>query len=128
MTAGDCKELWQCMLELQEAYNCYHSTRIDLALDAGDAAVNLMRESRISLEKIEQARRGLTIFALQLTGSSSTPSTSPSSTSSPKRAGPSSTAVYVRAPRPAARFTKEIVSSLYRFPLSFAVFLQHGVG
>lgn len=53
LTAGDCKELWRCMLELQEAYNCYHSTRIDLAIDAGDAGVSLMRElSLITLTKM----------------------------------------------------------------------------
>lgn len=56
MTAGDCKELWRCMLELQEAYNCYHSTRIDLALDAGDAAVNLMRELGISFKNTSTAK------------------------------------------------------------------------
>lgn len=32
------------MLELQELYGCYNSTRIDLALDAGDEGIDLMRE------------------------------------------------------------------------------------
>lgn len=44
LTAGDCKDLWRCMLELQERYGCYHSTRIDIAVEAGDAGVSFMRE------------------------------------------------------------------------------------
>lgn len=32
------------MLELQLRYGCYNSTRIDMALDAGDEGLDLMRE------------------------------------------------------------------------------------
>ena len=46
LTVGDCKQLWKCMIELQERYGCYHSTRIDLAVEAGEAGLlNYMRES-----------------------------------------------------------------------------------
>lgn len=45
MTAGETRDLWKCMLELQERYGCYNSTRIDLAVGAGDEAVDLMRKS-----------------------------------------------------------------------------------
>lgn len=40
--AKDVSELWRCMLELQNEYGCYHSTRMDLAVDAGDAALDYM--------------------------------------------------------------------------------------
>jgi len=36
------QQLWRCMLELQEKYGCYHCTRMDLAMDAGDEGVNYM--------------------------------------------------------------------------------------
>lgn len=44
MTADETRDLWRCMLELQLRYGCYNSTRIDMALDAGDDALDLMRE------------------------------------------------------------------------------------
>lgn len=44
MSADKTQELWFCMLELQERYGCYNSTRIDLALDAGEQAINFMRK------------------------------------------------------------------------------------
>lgn len=47
MSANETQELWLCMLELQECYSCYNSTRIDLALGAGEQAMNFMRESQI---------------------------------------------------------------------------------
>jgi hypothetical protein len=45
MSTNGTRELWLCMLELQQRYGCYNSTRIDLALGAGDDAVNFMRRS-----------------------------------------------------------------------------------
>lgn len=39
------RRLWRCMLDLQERYGCYNSTRINMALDAGDEAIGLMRKS-----------------------------------------------------------------------------------
>lgn len=44
MTAAETRGLWQCMLELQRRYGCYNSTRIDLAVHAGDEGARLMRE------------------------------------------------------------------------------------
>jgi hypothetical protein len=42
LSVAETRELWRCMLELQERYGCYNSTRIDLAVAAGEQAVNLM--------------------------------------------------------------------------------------
>ncbi|KAK7421503.1 hypothetical protein QQX98_002202 [Neonectria punicea] len=42
MTADETRDLWKCMLELQLRYGCYNSTRIDMALDAGEHGVDLM--------------------------------------------------------------------------------------
>ncbi|KAF5021209.1 hypothetical protein F66182_6748 [Fusarium sp. NRRL 66182] len=42
MTVDETRELWRCMLELQLRYGCYNSTRIDMALDAGDDGLDLM--------------------------------------------------------------------------------------
>lgn len=45
LTMDKTQQLWRCMLELQEKYGCYHCTRMDLAMDAGDEGVNYMRKS-----------------------------------------------------------------------------------
>lgn len=42
MSADETVDLWKCMLELQERYGCYNSTRVSLAVGAGDEAVDLM--------------------------------------------------------------------------------------
>ncbi|KAH7149068.1 hypothetical protein B0J13DRAFT_550606 [Dactylonectria estremocensis] len=42
MTADETRDLWRCMLELQLRYGCYNSTRIEVALDAGDDGMDLM--------------------------------------------------------------------------------------
>lgn len=42
MSADETGELWKCMLELQRQYGCYNSTRIDLAMNAGEAGLYLM--------------------------------------------------------------------------------------
>ncbi|QPG98479.1 hypothetical protein C2857_007650 [Epichloe festucae Fl1] len=42
MTTEDTRELWRCMLELQQLYGCYNSTRMDLAVNAGEAGIDLM--------------------------------------------------------------------------------------
>ncbi|KAF4977204.1 hypothetical protein FZEAL_6232 [Fusarium zealandicum] len=42
MSADETRDLWRCMLELQQRYACYNSTRIDMALDAGDDCLDLM--------------------------------------------------------------------------------------
>lgn len=43
MTLDETRELWRCMLELQLRYGCYNSTRIDMAVDAGEDGLDLMR-------------------------------------------------------------------------------------
>ncbi|QPC69040.1 hypothetical protein HYE67_011271 [Fusarium culmorum] len=42
MTLDETRELWRCMLELQLRYGCYNSTRIDMAVDAGEDGLDLM--------------------------------------------------------------------------------------
>lgn len=42
------QELWECMLDLQELYACYNSTRIDMALDAREKAHEFMRMLHLS--------------------------------------------------------------------------------
>ncbi|KAI5461993.1 hypothetical protein BGZ63DRAFT_203401 [Mariannaea sp. PMI_226] len=42
MTTDETRELWRCMLELQVRYGCYNSARLDLAVDAGESAMDLM--------------------------------------------------------------------------------------
>jgi hypothetical protein len=42
MSADETAHLWRCMLELQERYGCYNSTRVSLAVGAGDDALDLM--------------------------------------------------------------------------------------
>jgi hypothetical protein len=42
MTLDETRELWRCMLELQSRYGCYNSTRIDMAVDAGEDGIDLM--------------------------------------------------------------------------------------
>lgn len=41
------------MLELQQRYGCYTSARIDMALDAGDDGVDLMRMSHPQLHGVQ---------------------------------------------------------------------------
>lgn len=43
--ADDMTQVWRCMLELQGEYGCYNSTRMEVAAEAGDDALDLMRES-----------------------------------------------------------------------------------
>lgn len=40
--ADEVSELWRAMLELQDEYHCYHSTRMDVAVDAGQDGLDLM--------------------------------------------------------------------------------------
>ncbi|KAF5687071.1 hypothetical protein FDENT_5544 [Fusarium denticulatum] len=42
MSLDETRELWRCMLELQLRYGCYNSTRIDMAVDAGECGIDLM--------------------------------------------------------------------------------------
>ncbi|KJZ68972.1 hypothetical protein HIM_01175 [Hirsutella minnesotensis 3608] len=42
MTVDETRALWKCMLGLQRRYGCYNSTRIDLAVQAGDEGLHLM--------------------------------------------------------------------------------------
>jgi hypothetical protein len=44
MSLDETRELWRCMLELQLRYGCYNSTRIEMAVDAGECGVDLMRK------------------------------------------------------------------------------------
>lgn len=44
MSSRGMRELWLCMLELQETYGCYKSTRMALAMGSGDDPTALMRE------------------------------------------------------------------------------------
>ncbi|KAF3811786.1 hypothetical protein GCG54_00014538 [Colletotrichum gloeosporioides] len=34
---ADLEEMWECMLELQQKYHCYNSTRMEIAADSDDA-------------------------------------------------------------------------------------------
>lgn len=100
MSADETGELWKCMLELQRQYGCYNSTRIDLAMNAGEAGLYLMRKPLVSgrarpvvLGRVEPSSAdGLTRAIDQRTLLSSTRLTTPWSTS-PTRAGRCSTAV-----------------------------------
>ncbi|OAA63146.1 hypothetical protein ISF_05022 [Cordyceps fumosorosea ARSEF 2679] len=58
MSADKTQELWFCMLELQERYGCYNSTRIDLALGAGEQAVNFM-PNRFIIDTLNNSLRDL---------------------------------------------------------------------
>lgn len=42
MSDDEMRDLWRCMLELQERFGCYKSARIDMALSAGDVRGDLM--------------------------------------------------------------------------------------
>ncbi|RDA96000.1 hypothetical protein CP533_5951 [Ophiocordyceps camponoti-saundersi (nom. inval.)] len=42
MTEEERRSVWKCMLALQRRYGCYNSTRIDLAVNAGEEGLNLM--------------------------------------------------------------------------------------
>ena len=45
MTMEETKDLWRCMLELQDRYGCYNSRRIDTAMGADyKDALKLMRK------------------------------------------------------------------------------------
>ena len=44
LSSNQTLRLWECMLDLQERYGCYNSTRIDLALNSREYAADLMRE------------------------------------------------------------------------------------
>ncbi|KAK2058456.1 hypothetical protein LY76DRAFT_593305 [Colletotrichum caudatum] len=39
---ADLEALWECMLELQQKYHCYNSTRMEIAADSEDA-MGMMR-------------------------------------------------------------------------------------
>lgn len=80
MTADETRHLWRCMLELQQRYGCYNSTRLDVAVDAGEGAMDLMRVFQCFF-----TFGILSTDILQPAASSSTRSTNPSSTS-PTRA------------------------------------------
>jgi len=55
LTVGDCKQLWKCMIELQERYGCYHSTRIDLAVEAGDAGLLNYMPNRFIIDTLNES-------------------------------------------------------------------------
>ncbi|RDA85871.1 hypothetical protein CP532_4915 [Ophiocordyceps camponoti-leonardi (nom. inval.)] len=42
MTEEERRSVWKCMLALQRRYGCYNSTRIDLAVNAGEEGLSLM--------------------------------------------------------------------------------------
>ena len=44
MSDDETRHLWQCMLELQQRYGCYKSTRMALAMGSGDDPTALMRK------------------------------------------------------------------------------------
>lgn len=54
MTLDETRDLWKCMLELQQRYGCYTSARIDMALDAGDDGVDLM-PSRFIIDTLNES-------------------------------------------------------------------------
>ncbi|KAF7556761.1 hypothetical protein G7046_g6207 [Stylonectria norvegica] len=54
MSADETRELWRCMLELQQRYGCYNSTRIEVALDAGNDGLDLM-PSRFIIDTLNES-------------------------------------------------------------------------
>lgn len=48
------RHLWRCMLELQQRYGCYNSTRLDMAVDAGESAMDLM-PSRFIIDTLNES-------------------------------------------------------------------------
>ncbi|KAK3196473.1 hypothetical protein K4F52_000355 [Lecanicillium sp. MT-2017a] len=58
MSSNETRDLWLCMLDLQKRYGCYNSTRIDLALGAGDDAINLM-PNRFIIDTLNNSLRDL---------------------------------------------------------------------
>ncbi|ATY66083.1 hypothetical protein A9K55_001974 [Cordyceps militaris] len=58
MSADKTQQLWLCMLALQQRYACYNSTRIDLALGAGEQAVNFM-PNRFIIDTLNNSLRDL---------------------------------------------------------------------
>ena len=55
MSRGDTQELWHTMVELQDEYGCYNSTRMDAALEAENEAEvkELMRKSSFTVSSPE---------------------------------------------------------------------------
>lgn len=51
------QELWECMLDLQELYACYNSTRIDMALDAREKAHEFMRMFLVILLGVQKVHK-----------------------------------------------------------------------
>ncbi|KAI1053754.1 hypothetical protein LB507_007437 [Fusarium sp. FIESC RH6] len=55
MTLDETRELWRCMLELQSRYGCYNSTRIDMAVDAGEDGIDLMPANRFIIDTLNES-------------------------------------------------------------------------
>jgi len=60
--AGDPRELWDCMLELQQRYGCYRSARMEAAISGHDGA-DMMR--KFSLPDSGQENTNITDHSIQ---------------------------------------------------------------
>lgn len=58
MSAEETRDLWRCMLELQQRYGCYTSARIDMALEAGGDGFDLM-PNRFIIDTLNESVVGL---------------------------------------------------------------------
>ncbi|KAF4122027.1 hypothetical protein GMORB2_7620 [Geosmithia morbida] len=54
LTDDRTRNLWRCMLYLQEHYACYHSARIDVAMEAGDESDYYM-PSRFIIDTLNES-------------------------------------------------------------------------
>ncbi|KAL0934591.1 uncharacterized protein CTRU02_211390 [Colletotrichum truncatum] len=54
---ADIEELWECMLELQQKYHCYNSTRMEIAADSEDAME--MRPTRACMDMLNDSIESL---------------------------------------------------------------------
>lgn len=54
MSTDEMRGLWRVMLELQERYGCYNSTRVSLAVKAGDEA-GLLMPSRFIIDTLNHS-------------------------------------------------------------------------
>ncbi|KFG84496.1 hypothetical protein MANI_115713 [Metarhizium anisopliae] len=89
MSQKETRELWRCMLHLQQRYGCYNSTRIDLAVNAGEAGIDLMPNpfiiDTLNDSLINLPHEGWEMLDRCLRGTNKEPQTKPKSHKKPWR-------------------------------------------
>ncbi|KAK9436558.1 hypothetical protein VB005_11371 [Metarhizium brunneum] len=89
MSQKETRELWRCMLHLQQRYGCYNSTRIDLAVNAGEAGIDLMPNpfiiDTLNDSLIDLPHEGWEMLDRCLRGANKEPQTKPKSQKKPWR-------------------------------------------